>query len=259
MQAAEALEHAHQLGIVHRDIKPANLMIEGRDHLWITDFGLAHLQGDNNLTLTGDLLGTLRYMSPEQAQAGRNRVDHRTDIYSLGATLYELLTLEPVFAGSDRHELLRRIAVEEPKLPRRLNPAIPKELEIILLKATAKVADERYPKAQDLAEDFSRFLEDKPIRARRPSLVQKVKRRLRRHKAIVVTVGVCAVVMLVSAIVLLAQSNIRIAHQEEQTRQALGEVEKHREQAEANFHKAQAAVDLMLTEVSETLCSTRPT
>jgi eukaryotic-like serine/threonine-protein kinase len=118
MQAAEALEHAHQLGIVHRDIKPANLMIEGSNHLWITDFGLAHLQGDNNLTLTGDLLGTLRYMSPEQAQAGRNRVDHRTDIYSLGVTLYELLTLEPAFAGDDRHELLRRIAVEEPKLPR---------------------------------------------------------------------------------------------------------------------------------------------
>ena len=250
-QAAEALEHAHQLGIVHRDIKPANLMIEGRDHLWITDFGLAHLQGDNDLTLTGDLLGTLRYMSPEQAQAGRNRVDHRTDIYSLGVTLYELLTLEPAFAGSDRHDVLRRIAVEEPTLPRRLNPAIPTELEIILLKATAKFAGERYPTAQEMADDFGRFLEDKPIRARRPTLMQKVKRRLRRNKSIVVTVGVCAVVMLVFAVAFLAQSNFRIAREQEQTRQALAEVEKHREQAEANFHKAQKAVDLMLIEVSE--------
>jgi serine/threonine protein kinase/tetratricopeptide (TPR) repeat protein len=250
-QAAEALEHAHQLGIVHRDIKPANLLIERRNHLWITDFGLAHLQGDNNLTLTGDLLGTLRYMSPEQAQAGRNRVDHRTDIYSLGVTLYELLTLEPAFAGSDRHELLRRIAVEEPTLPQRLNPAIPTELEIILLKATAKFVGERYPTAQELADDFGRFLEDKPIRARRPSLVRKVKRRLRRNKAVVVTVGICSIVMLVFAVVFLAQSNIRIAGEREQTRQALAEVEKHRERAEANFHKAQEAVDLMLTEVSE--------
>jgi len=250
-QAAEALEHAHLLGIVHRDIKPANLLIEGRGHLWITDFGLAHLQGDNDLTLTGDLLGTIRYMSPEQAQAGRNRVDHRSDIYSLGVTLYELLTLEPAFAGSDRHELLRRIAVEEPTLPRRLNPAIPKELEIILLKATAKFAGERYPSAQELAEDFGRFLEDKPIRARRPSLLQKVKRRLRRNKAVVVTGGVCGIVMLVLAVVFLVQSNIRIAREQEQTRLALAEVDKHRERAEANFHKAQTAVDLMLTEVSE--------
>jgi eukaryotic-like serine/threonine-protein kinase len=250
-QAAEALEHAHQLGIVHRDIKPANLLIEGSDHLWITDFGLAHLQGDNNLTMTGDLLGTLRYMSPEQAQAGRNRVDHRTDIYSLGVTLYELLTLEPAFAGTDRHEVLRRIAVEEPALPRRLNAAIPKELEIILLKATAKFAGERYPTSQELADDFGRFLEDKPIQARRPSLLQKLKRRLRRNKAVVLAVGVCAIMMLVLAFVFLVHSNIRIAREQEQTRLALAEVDKHREQAEASFRKAQAAVDLMLTEISD--------
>ncbi len=250
-QAAAALEHAHQLGIVHRDIKPANLLIEGGDHLWITDFGLAHLQGDNDLTLTGDLLGTLRYMSPEQAQAGRNRVDHRSDICSLGVTLYELATLQPAFAGGDRHELLRRIAVEEPPLPRRLNPAVPKELEIILLKATAKVAGERYPTAQELADDFDRFLEDRPIRARRPSLVQKVRRRLRRHKAVVVAVGACAIVMLVSAVVSLALSNLRIAREEAQTRQALADVEMQRQRADANFRKAQAAVDVMLTAISE--------
>ena len=91
-----------RLGIVHRDIKPANLLLDVRGNLWITDFGLARLQGDAGLTMTGDVLGTLRYMSPEQALARRGVVDHRTDIYSLGVTLYELLTLRPAFDGQDR-------------------------------------------------------------------------------------------------------------------------------------------------------------
>jgi len=251
VQAAQALEHAHQVGIVHRDIKPANLLLSDGDHLWITDFGLARLRGDDGLTMTGDLLGTLRYMSPEQAQAGRNQVDHRTDVYSLGVTLYELVTLQPAFAGGDRHDVLRRIASEEPSAPRRLNPAVPDELEIILLKATAKHPGERYATAQELADDLSRFLEDKPIRARRPSLVQRLRRRLRRHKAVVVSVGVCAAVMLFLAVAGLAVGTIRIAREQAETRKALSEAEKHREKAEANFKKAQAAVDQMLTEVSE--------
>ena len=108
MQAAEALEHAHQLGVVHRDIKPANLLLDIRGNLWITDFGLAHCQSQLGLTMSGDMIGTLRYMSPEQALAKRMLIDHRTDIYSLGVTLYELLTLEPAFAGRDREEILHR-------------------------------------------------------------------------------------------------------------------------------------------------------
>ncbi len=152
IQAAEALEHAHQLGVIHRDIKPANLMVEtcsplaprGRGvggegvRLWITDFGLAHCQGVCELTMSGDLLGTLLYMSPEQALAKRVIVEERTDIYSLGATLYELLTLEPAFPGTDRQEILRQIAFDDPKPPRRLNKAIPAEIETIVLKAVEK-------------------------------------------------------------------------------------------------------------------------
>src|SRR5262249_3517278 len=129
IQAADALEHAHGLGVLHRDVKPANLMVDDRGHLWVTDFGLARVQGDPGITATGDLLGTLRYMSPEQALAKRVVIDHRTDVYSLGATLYELLTLRPVFEGRDRQELLRQIAEQEPTPPRRVNPAIPRDLE----------------------------------------------------------------------------------------------------------------------------------
>src|SRR5205807_1936488 len=110
----EALHYAHEVGVIHRDIKPANLMLDSHSRIWITDFGLAQIQGDAQLTMSGDLVGTLRYMSPEQALAKRVLVDHRTDIYSLGATLYELLTREPVFTGTDRQELLRQIAFEEP-------------------------------------------------------------------------------------------------------------------------------------------------
>jgi serine/threonine protein kinase/Tfp pilus assembly protein PilF len=199
IQAAEALEHAHQLGVIHRDIKPANLMVDARGNLWITDFGLAHCQGAVELTMSGDLLGTLRYMSPEQALAQRVLVDQRTDIYSLGVTLYELLTLEPVFPGRDRQELLRQIAFEEPKPPRRLNKAIPVEMETILLKAIAKNPDERYATAQEVADDLRRYLEDKPINAKRPNAWQRLRKWRRRHKTLVTAASVVLFILLVAA------------------------------------------------------------
>jgi eukaryotic-like serine/threonine-protein kinase len=265
MQAAAALEHAHQCGIVHRDIKPANLLVDGEGNLWITDFGLARLRSDNGLTLTGDLLGTLRYMSPEQAQAGRNPLDHRSDVYSLGMTLYELVGLQPAFMGSDRQELLQQIATEEPRVLSRLNASVPEELEVILLKATAKRPDERYATAQEFADDFSRFLEDRPIRARRPSLVQRLKRRLRRHKTVALSVSISAAAALILAVVVLTVSNLRIAEEQALTRKALADAqasrlaaERHRALAEANFHKARTAVDKMLTEVSENYLADLP-
>ncbi len=192
IQAAEALEHAHQSGVIHRDIKPANLLIDGHGHLWVTDFGLAQFQGGARLTMTGDVLGTLRYMSPEQAQIKIGPVDHRTDIYALGATLYELLTLEPAFPGAERQEVIRQVAFEEPKRPRRWNPAVPAELETIVLKALAKEPAERYATSQELADDLRRFLEDKPIRARRPTLRRRARQWARRHRGVVVTAAVAA-------------------------------------------------------------------
>jgi serine/threonine protein kinase len=185
IQAAEALEHAHALGVVHRDVKPGNLLLDAHGKVWVTDFGLAQVQSDVRLTMTGDLVGTLRYMSPEQALAKRVVIDHRTDVYSLGATLYELLTLQPAFSGGDRQELLRQIAFEEPRPPRRLNRAVPAELETIVLKALEKHPAERYATAQELADDLRRYLSHEPIQARRPTLAQRARKWARRHPAAV--------------------------------------------------------------------------
>jgi tetratricopeptide (TPR) repeat protein len=201
IEAADALGHAHRLGIVHRDVKPANLLLDQEGKLWVTDFGLALVQHNMDLTATGDMLGTLRYMSPEQASSKRGLIDQRTDIYSLGATLYELLTLQPAFPEKDRNELLTKIATNEPRLPRRLNPAIPKDLETIVLKSMAKGPSERYTTAEDLAEDLKRFLDDRPIRATRPSLPERAMKWCRRHKALVAGAGLTIVVAsLVAAI-----------------------------------------------------------
>ena len=196
--AADALEHAHGLGIVHRDIKPANILIDNDDALWITDFGLARCTTDLSLTHTGDMVGTLRYMSPEQAQARGGVVDQRTDIYALGVTLYELLTLQPAFNGRDHQELLRQIAQDEPVSPRRKNSVVPRDLETIVLKAIAKDPASRYPTAQELADDLRRFMDDQPIMARRPGLVERTVRWSRRHRDLVVTAAAILVLALVA-------------------------------------------------------------
>src|SRR5262249_4347882 len=159
VQAAEALEYAHQMGVVHRDVKPANLLLDARGHLWVTDFGLARLQASPGLTAPGDVVGTLRYMSPEQA-AGQPVIDPRSDVSGWGATRYELLTERPASPGRDRRECLRQVLEEEPPPPRRLSRAVPAELETIVLKAMAKAPEERYSTARELADDLGRFLAD---------------------------------------------------------------------------------------------------
>jgi serine/threonine protein kinase/tetratricopeptide (TPR) repeat protein len=201
-EAADALHHAHGLGILHRDVKPANLLIDRDGSLWITDFGLARLPGDFGLTHTGDMVGTLRYMSPEQAEARGGVVDERTDIYALGLTLYELLTLRPAFGGRDHQELLRQIALDEPIAPRRLNPAVPRDLETIVLKAITKDPSCRYATARELADDLRRFLDDRPILARRPGVPERTLRWARRHKELVATsLAILALALAVSPLI----------------------------------------------------------
>jgi tetratricopeptide (TPR) repeat protein len=227
-QAAEALDYAHQLGVVHRDVKPANLMADPRGHLWVTDFGLARLHADEGegVTVTGELLGTLRYMSPEQATARRGVVDHRTDIYALGMSLYELLTLEPAFTARNRAELFAQIAGDDPAPPRRRNRAVPAELGTITLKALAKDLAQRYGTAQELADDLRRFLDDRPVLARRPTAAERLRRWARRHWLLVraaAAAAAFAVGCLAVSVVLIGRQRDLAVNRGEQARRAVDE------------------------------------
>jgi serine/threonine protein kinase len=241
IQAAEALEHAHSLGIVHRDVKPANLIVDAWGKLWVTDFGLARTATDAGLTMTGDVLGTLRYMSPEQALARHGLVDHRTDVYSLGATLYELLTGQPAVAGQDRQHILKRIADEEPQPPRTIDREVPVDLETVVLKALAKDPAERYATARELADDLRRFLEHRPIQARRPSAAQVASKWVRRHHGAVLAAGavlfVAVVALAISAVLIwLEKERTALALQEKQD--ALARAEQQQGRARGDFAKA---------------------
>ncbi len=239
IQAAEALEHAHSLGIVHRDIKPANLMIDGHGALWITDFGLARTAADAGLTMTGDVLGTLRYMSPEQALAKHGLMDHRTDIYSLGVTLYELLAGRPAVEGKDREEILNAITLEEAPAMRKLEASIPRDLETIVLKAIGKEPGERYAAAQDLADDLRSWLEDKPIQAQRPSAAQRVVKWSRRHKVLVQ--AAFAVLAVIS--VALVASTWLLSREQKKTADERDRTAEERDRAQTNLDLAFKVLD----------------
>jgi serine/threonine protein kinase/WD40 repeat protein len=179
MQVADALAHAAGQGILHRDIKPSNLLLDDTGNVWVTDFGLAKAAGDSDdLTHTGDIVGTLRYVAPERFNG---QGDLRSDVYSLGLTLYELLTLWPAFGESDRNKLVKRVMHDEPVRPRKLNPAVPRDLETVVLKATARDPAHRYQTPAEMAEDLKRFIEDRPIKARRASETEKFLRWCRRN------------------------------------------------------------------------------
>ncbi|MDP6721679.1 MAG: serine/threonine-protein kinase, partial [Pirellulaceae bacterium] len=216
IQAAEALHHAHENGILHRDIKPGNLMLDTEGKLWVTDFGLARLESEASLTMTGDLIGTLRYMSPEQALARPGAIDQRSDIYSLGVTLYELLTLQPAFDSTVRAKLLRQIAFEEPRKLRKLNPSAPLDLETIVFKAMANDPQERYLTAEELAQDLKCFIDDRPIQAQPPTLAIRATKWLRRHPEVVRSAFCLLVFMVVGLSLgagLLHQANLRTIEQ----------------------------------------------
>ncbi len=179
---ADGLQHAHSRGIIHRDIKPSNLILDGDGYLRILDFGLAHLEGQESLTLSGDLVGTVLYMSPEQVHVRNGRIDHRTDLYSLGATMYEVFTWRPPFRGKDHRDTLSQIVERDPVEPRELRPRIPRDLETIILKCLRKNPGDRYGTAEALAQDLRRFVRGDPIEARPQAIWEKYSRRIWRHR-----------------------------------------------------------------------------
>jgi serine/threonine protein kinase/WD40 repeat protein len=194
VQAAEALAYAHQLGILHRDIKPSNLLLDAQGKVWITDFGLAKMEGGAELTRTGDVVGTVHYMAPERFDGVS---DPRSDVYGLGMTLYELLALRPAFADADPGRVIMRVGSEEPAALRRSDPKVPLDLETIVLKAIAKEPERRYQTAGDLAEDLHRFLADRPIRARRISRTERILRWCRRNPVMAGLSAAVAVLLVV--------------------------------------------------------------
>jgi serine/threonine protein kinase len=246
-QVARALDHAHQSGVVHRDVKPANLML-GRDgHVWVTDFGLAQLGDGPSVTRTGAAVGTARYMSPEQAAGDRRRLDHRTDVYSLAVTLYELLTGRPAFPSDEPLTLLRQIAHDDPPAPRSVDPAIPADLETVLLKAMQKDPRDRYPTAAEFADDLDRFLAGRPVLARRPGRWDRAKKWAGRHPAAVAAA-------LVSLLVVVAAAGVTAAV----TRQAYKAERDRADEAERRFRQAKGLGDAMLRISEEEIGSGGP-
>lgn len=196
LQAAEALSYAHKREVIHRDIKPSNLLYDETGVAWLTDFGLAKLQEeeaeDGGMTRTGDVLGTLKYMPPERFQG---ECDARSDIYSLGLTLYELATGKPAFQSSDRLNLIKQITQEEPARPRAINRNVPRDLETIILKAINKEPAERYQSSRLLADDLRRFLRDEPIQARRISWLEHSVRWAKKNKGLATALAALAALL----------------------------------------------------------------
>ena len=179
---AGALHSAHETGVVHRDVKPSNLLLDTQQKIWITDFGLARCQNDLGLTLSNDLLGTMRYMSPEQAMGKAENVDHRTDIYSLAATVFEMLSLRPAVLGDDGPSIIRSLENEEPPKLRQFAPRAPRDLDVVLQKAMAKRKDDRYESSRQFAEDLLAVLENRPTLAKPPSIVLQLGRWTVKHR-----------------------------------------------------------------------------
>ena len=191
-RAARALHHAHEAGLVHRDIKPGNIMVTLEGEPVLLDFGLARddSSGEARLTQTGALMGTPAYMSPEQITAHRIRLDRRTDVYSLGVTLYEALTLRLPFEAPSRDSLYQKILVTHPRNPRLLNPALPEDLGVVLDKVMEKDRDRRYATAEDFAEELRRVRMFEPIRARPPTPVTRIRRWTQRNRGAATALGI---------------------------------------------------------------------
>ncbi len=199
-QVADALDYAHQQGILHRDVKPSNLLLDMRGTVWVTDFGLAKVAGPgaDNLTHTGDIVGTLRYMPPE---AFEGKSDARSDVYALGLTLYELLAMRPAFAEKDRNKLIKEVTTSEPAPLEQVRREIPRDLVTIVQKAIEKEPSRRYATAEQLAADLERFIDDEPILARRQTQLERYVRWAHHNPGIAFLGTVLTAVLLIATIV----------------------------------------------------------
>jgi serine/threonine protein kinase len=218
VQVADALEYAHTQGVVHRDIKPSNLLLDARGTVWVTDFGLAKADDQPNLTQTGDVLGTLRYIPPEafEGQSGS-----AGDVYSLGLTLYEMLAFRPAFGEKDRGRLIRQVTTGEPERLARLNPEVPRDLETIVHKAIERDPARRYATAAELGTDLQRFLDDEPIRARRQTEAERCVR-WARHNPGIAALGIVAALLLVAVAAVSTAGYFQVSRALGRERVALG-------------------------------------
>ena len=213
VQVADALEYAHRRGTLHRDIKPSNLLLDLQGIVWITDFGLAKAAEDDDLTKTGDLVGTLRYMAPERF---RGDGDARSDVHALGLTLYEMLALRPAYEGQGRENLIYQMTEKEPPRLRSLNPSTPLDLETIIQKAIERDAADRYPTAGAMAEDLRAFLDHRAIQARRIGPAERLTRWARRNPGLA-GLGTAVAGLLALTVVLIAASDLRLRREHEET------------------------------------------
>ncbi|MCC6131846.1 MAG: protein kinase [Acidobacteria bacterium] len=199
---ALALQAAHTAGLIHRDIKPGNILVaeaeDGSLQPFITDFGLARDMEEPGLTRMGEALGSPAYMAPEQAEGDSTRMDRRTDVYGLGATLYEMLTLVPPFSGTSSFEVMTKVVNEDPVPVRRLQPGVPADLETIVMKCLEKNPEARYESARALAADLDRFLAGEPLAAQRSSVLDRLRRKAKKHPVTSALLGLAALVAVVS-------------------------------------------------------------
>jgi len=248
VQVADALQYAHLQGTLHRDIKPANLLVDQRGLVGVADFGLAKAVEQDDVSRTGDVVGTLRYMAPEQLLG---QADKRSDIFSLGLTLYELLTFRPAYnEGERKRAWVQHGVTPDPPRPRKRMPSVPRDLETIVLKAIDLDPQRRYRSAAELAEDLHRFLEDRPIRARRATAVEYVWRWCRRNPAVASLSGLAVLLMIAVTLIssigyarttaLNESVNEALKNEREQSRQAV--IARHA--ADEARHKAEVTSEL---------------